>query len=153
MTDTKQTTPEPGTAVPRRQWLPAIARVLLGIAFLIFGLNGFLNFMPAPKDMPQDIMDVMMAITKAGWMKVVSGAEVIAAIMLLTNRFVPLGLALLAPILVAIITFHVAMAPKTIVPGIIVSVLELYLAWAYRGAFCPMLAAKTSPGARCTPPA
>jgi hypothetical protein len=84
---------------------------------------------------------------KAGYMKVISGAEVIAAVMLLTNRFVPLALALLAPILVGIITFHITMQMATIAPGIVLLVIELYLAWAYRGAFRPMLAAKVSPGA------
>jgi uncharacterized membrane protein YphA (DoxX/SURF4 family) len=155
MTDNAQTTPgpsgtsttNPGSTNQRPQWLPAIARVLLGLAFLIFGLNGFLNFMPAPKNMPPDIMNVMGAVMKGGWMTVVSGAEVIAALMLLTNRFVPLALALLAPVIVGIITFHLAMAPATIGPGIVVLVLELYLAWAYRDAFRPMLAAKVSPGA------
>ena len=84
---------------------------------------------------------------KAGYMTVVSATEVLVAVMLLTNRFVPLALALLAPIVVGIITFHVAMAPATIGPGIVVLVIELYLAWAYRGAFRPMLAAKVTPGA------
>ncbi len=115
--------------------------------FLVFGLNGFLNFMPAPKDMPQEIMTVVGALMKAGYMSVVSGTEVLVAIMLLTNRFVPLALAFLAPIVVGILTFHVAMAPATIGPGIAVLVMELYLAWAYRGAFRPMLKAKVSPGA------
>lgn len=126
----------------------AIVRILLGLAFLVFGLNGFLNFIPQPKDMPQDIMTVMGALMNAGYMTVVSGAEVLAAVMLLTNRFVPLALALLAPIIVGILTFHIAMAPATIGPGIVVLAMELYLAWAYRGAFRPMLAAKASPGAR-----
>jgi len=115
--------------------------------FLVFGLNGFLNFMPAPKDMPQEIMSVMGALMKAGYITVVSGTEVLVAVMLLINRFVPLALALLAPIVVGIITFHVAMAPATIGPGIVVLVMELYLAWAYRGAFRPMLQANTTPGA------
>jgi hypothetical protein len=61
------------------------------------------------------------------------------------NRFVPLALALIAPIIVGIITFHIFLAPSSIVPGIIVLVIELYLAWAYRNAFAPMLAARTSP--------
>lgn len=125
----------------------AIVRILLGLMFLVFGLNGFLNFMPPPKDMPQEIMDVMGALMKAGYINVVSGAEVLIAVMLLTNRFVPLALALLAPIVVGIITFHIAMAMATIGPGIVVLVMELYLAWAYRGAFRSMLKAKTSPGA------
>src|SRR3989440_12408841 len=125
----------------------AIIRILLGLMFLVFGLNGFLNFMPAPKDMPQEIMNVIGALMKAGYMTVVSGAEVLVAVLLLTNRFVPLALALLAPIIVGIITYHVAMQPATIGPGIVVLLMELYLAWAYRGAFRSMLRIRTEPGA------
>ena len=123
-----------------------IVRILLGLMLLVFGLNGFLNFMPQPKEMPQEIMNVMGALMNAGYMTVVSGVEVIVAGLLLTNFFVPLALTLLAPIIVGIITFHIAMAPATIGPGIVVLVMELYLAWAYRGAFRPMLRAKTTPG-------
>jgi len=125
----------------------AIVRILLGLMFLVFGLNGFLNFMPAPKDMPQEILTVMGALMKAGYMTVVSGAEVLIAVLLLANRFVPLALALLAPIIVGILTFHIFMAPSTIVLGVVVTVMELYLAQAYRGAFRPILRAKTFPGA------
>jgi uncharacterized membrane protein YphA (DoxX/SURF4 family) len=125
----------------------AIVRILLGLMFLVFGLNGFLNFMPPPKDMPQEIITVMGALMKAGYMTVVSGAEVLIAGLLLTNRFVPLALALLAPILVGILTFHIFMAPATIIPGAIVTAMEIYLAWAYRGAFRPILQPKTTPGA------
>jgi uncharacterized membrane protein YphA (DoxX/SURF4 family) len=124
----------------------AIARVLLGLMFLVFGLNGFLNFMPAPKDLPPDVITVSTGLMKGGYMAVVSATEIIVAVLLLTNRFVPLALALLAPIVVGIITFHIAIAPATIVPGLVVLVMELYLAWAYRGAFRPMLRAKVSPG-------
>ena len=127
------------------RWIPAIVRMLLGLMFLVFGLNGFLNFMPAPKDMPQDIMTVSGALMKGGYITVVSATEVIVAVMLLTNLFVPLALALLAPIIVGILTFHVALAPATIGPGIVVLLMELYLAWAYRNAFRPMLAAKVTP--------
>src|SRR5690349_4324691 len=126
----------------------AIVRILLGLLFLVFGLNGFLNFIPQPKDIPQDIMTVTGALMKAGYMTVVSGAEVLVAVMLLMNRFVPLALALLAPIVVGILTFHIAIAPSTIGPGVVVLVMELYLAWAYRGAFRPMLAARTTPGGK-----
>jgi hypothetical protein len=116
------------------------------LMFLLFGLNGFLNFIPQPKDIPPEIMNVMGALMKAGYLTVVSAVEVLVAVLLITNRFVPLALALLAPIVVGIITFHVAMAPATIGPAIVVTAIELYLAWAYRGAFRPMLRAKTSPG-------
>ena len=144
-TTTPQTENHPRGSTAAR-YVTAIVRIVLGLMFLVFGLNGFLNFMPAPKDMPQDVMNVLGALMKAGYMTVVSGAEVLVAVMLLSNRFVPLALALLAPIVVGIITFHVAMAPTTIGPGIVVLLMELYLAWAYRGAFRPMLVAKVSPG-------
>ena len=123
----------------------AILRVLLGLMFLVFGLNGFLNFIPAPKDLPPDVMAVNTGLMKGGYMAVVAATEIVVAVLLLVNRFVPLALVLLAPIVVGIITFHIAVAPATIVPGIVVLVMELYLAWAYRGAFRPMLRAKVSP--------
>jgi len=143
--------PIPAELEPRKRksvglYATVIVRILLGLVFLVFGLNGFLNFMPAPKDMPQAIMNVMGGLMQAGYMSVVSGAEVLIALMLLTNRFVPLALALLAPIIVGILTFHIAMQPATIGPGIAVLLMELYLAWAYRSSFRPMLRAKAPPG-------
>jgi uncharacterized membrane protein YphA (DoxX/SURF4 family) len=125
----------------------AIVRILLGLAFLFFGVVGLFDLMKPPPNTPQEILAIMGALTNAGYMKVVAVTEIIVGVMLLTNRFVPLALALLAPIVVAIITYHIAMDVKTIGPGIIVLAMELYLAWAYRGAFRPMLRAKTTPSA------
>jgi uncharacterized membrane protein YphA (DoxX/SURF4 family) len=131
------------------RFFPHIARVLLGLMFLLFGLNGFLMFMPAPKDLPQDIITVNMALMKAGYLNVVSTVEIVVAVLLLINRFVPLALTLLAPILVGILTFHIAMWPTTIGPGVVVTLLEVFLAYSYRKAFCPMLAAKVAPSEKC----
>ncbi|MEO5802166.1 MAG: DoxX family protein [Verrucomicrobiota bacterium] len=123
-----------------------IVRLLLGLMFLVFGLNGFLNFIPVPKDMPAEIMTVMGSLVKAGYMDVVSGTEILVGLLLLLNRFVPLALALLAPIIVGILTYHIYMVPSSIAPGIVVLVMELFLAWAYRNAFRPMLAMRVTPG-------
>src|SRR5574341_733248 len=148
MTDTASQPMEtrPDAKLSAGRIVTAIVRVLLGLMFLVFGLNGFLNFMPAPKDLPPDIITVTTGLMKGGYTAVVSATEIIVAVLLLTNRFVPLALVLLAPIVVGIITFHIAIAPATIIPGIVVLVMELYLAWVYRGAFRPMLRAKVSPG-------
>ena len=109
----------------------------------IFGTQGFI---PQPKEtMPENVMAIAGGLMKGGYMAVAAAAQLLASLLLLCNRFVPLALALLAPIVVGIITFHVAAQPATIGPGIVLLVLELYLAWAYRNAFCPMLAAKVSP--------
>jgi len=125
-----------------------IVRLLLGLMFLVFGLNGFLNFMPAPKDMPAEQMAVLGSLMKAGYMTVVSATEILVGVLLLTNLFVPLALALLAPIIVGILTYHIYMAPSSIAPGIVVLVMELFLAWAYRNAFRPMLAMRVTPGGK-----
>ena len=148
MTDTASNPMEtqPGAKPCASSIFTTIVRVLLGLMFLVFGLNGFLNFIPAPKDLPPDLVTVSTGLMKGGYMTVVSATEILVALLLLTNLFVPLALALLAPIVVGIITFHIAIAPATIVPGSVVLVMELYLAWAYRGAFRPMLQAKVSPG-------
>jgi len=141
-----ETTPQTAGTERRTfaRFLPPTARILLAIILLFFGLNGFLQFMPAPKDIPQNIMTVSGALMQAGYMQVVSGTMVLVGLLLILNLFVPLALALLAPIIVGIITFHLRLAPSSIGPGIVVLVLELYLAWAYRDAFRAMLKARVS---------
>jgi hypothetical protein len=78
-------------------------------------------------------------------MQMVSGTQVIVGALLLANRFVPLALALIAPVIVNIIAFHAFLAPSGAGPGALVLVLEIYLAWAYRKAFLPMLAPRVKP--------
>ena len=129
------------------KYLPTIARILLGLAFLIFGLNGFLNFIPPPPTgIPQGAMDFGAAMMKTGYLlQLVKGTEVLVAILLLLNRFVPLALLMLAPVLVNIIAFHAFLAPSGVAVPIVLLVLELYLAWTYRQLFRPVLAYRASP--------
>jgi hypothetical protein len=79
--------------------------------------------------------------------------EIVAGVLLLSGRFVPLALAVLAPIVVNILAFHVFLAPGLALPLVILA-LELFLAWSYRGAFRPMLRARVVPdqGAVLTAP-
>jgi hypothetical protein len=87
-------------------------------------------------------------MAKTGYMlPLISGTQVIVGALLLANRFVPLALALIAPVIVNIILFHLFLAPSGFVMAGIVLVLEAYLAWAYRKAFAPMLAARVQPSA------
>src|SRR5579864_3584768 len=133
------------------RFLPPIARALMGLAFLAFGLMGILmalNVMKAPDNMPEDIKTVNGALMKAGYMNVVSGTMTLVGVLLLINRFVPLALALIAPILAGILTFHLTMQPAGIGPGAFLSLLELYLAWTYRDAFRAMLKARVSHGVK-----
>ena len=142
---------EPAAGKPRSfcRYLPTFARILMGLMFFVFGLNGFLHFIPQPKDaMPPGAAAFAGALMKTGYMfPLVAGTQVLGGVLLLLNRFVPLALALLAPIIVGIVTFHIFLAPSGMEMAILVFVLELYLAWVYRGAFRPMLHTRTTPGA------
>src|ERR1017187_3879725 len=130
------------------RYLPHIARVLMGLVFFVFGLNGFLHFIPQPKDMPEVAATFFGALMKTGYMlPLIFGTQVIVGALLLSNRFVPLALALIAPIIVNIVAFHGFVVPSGLVMAGVVLVLELYLAWAYRVVYSPMLAMRVKPGA------
>lgn len=143
---------EPTTATaaaPRSatRFIPIVARVLLGLVFFVFGLNGFLNFLPAPGDVPAGAVAFGTALAQTGYMfPLIKGVEVLAGALLLGNRFVPLALTLLAPISVNIFAFHLFLAPGGVAIAVIILLLQAYLAWSLRSAFRPMLAARTTVG-------
>ena len=129
-----------------------IARYVLGGGFALFGLNGFLNFLPAPP-LPAAAANFVSALFVSGYFfPLLKGTEVTAGLLLLGNRFVPLALALLAPVLVNIIAFHAFLAPAGLPIPIVLLAGELYLAWSYRDAFAPMLRARVEPSHSLTEP-
>jgi hypothetical protein len=118
---------------------------LLGAAFTLFGLNGFLHFLPQPPA-PAAAMSFGGALMATGYMfPLIKGTEVIAGLLLLGNRYVTLALALLAPVLVNILAFHAFLAPAGLAIPIVLLAAELYLAWSYRDAYLPMLRARVEP--------
>jgi uncharacterized membrane protein YphA (DoxX/SURF4 family) len=123
------------------------ARILLGLIFFVFGLNFFLHFIPQPP-MSGPSGAFAGAMMATGYLfVVVKVTEVASGALLLVGRFVPLALALLAPVVVNIVAFHAFLAPSGIALPLVVLALEIFLAWSYRGAYAPMLAAKVAPTA------
>ena len=99
-----------------------IARYLAGVIFLVMGLNGFLNFIPFPP--PGGIAGQFLgALYVSHYLWVIFAFQVIAAVLLLVNRYVPLAVAVLAPVLVNIISFHALMAPSGLPLALFVAVL------------------------------
>jgi uncharacterized membrane protein YphA (DoxX/SURF4 family) len=144
--DTANATFNPDPAATRSSVVsrraPTVARCLLGTVFFVFGLNGFLNFIPPPPagSMPAGAAAFGAALLHTGYLfQLLKGTEVLAGALLLSNRFVPLALAVLAPIVINIFAFHAFLAPSGVVIAATVVALEIYLAWAYRAAFKPML--------------
>ena len=121
------------------------ARVLLGLVFFAFGLDGFLHFVPQPdpSTMPPGSVALAGAFMASGYMfPLIKGTEVIVGALLLANRFVPLALVLLAPVLVNIVLFHAFLAPAGIGMAIVLVALQLILAWTHRRAYRSVLAAR-----------
>jgi putative oxidoreductase len=120
----------------------AIARYLLGLMFLVFGSNMFLNFMPMGK-MPEGLAGQFAGVLFAShYFYVVGALMVISAILFLVNRYVGLGLTLLAPVLFNILTFHILMNPAGIGPGAFATLLWLLVAWEHRVVFARLFAAR-----------
>ena len=99
-----------------------IARYLAGVIFLVFGLNGFLNFIPLPP--PGGIAGQFMgALYVSHYLWVIFAFQLIAGVLLLVNRYVPLAVAMLAPVIVNVLSFHALMAPSGLPLAIVVAVL------------------------------
>jgi putative oxidoreductase len=120
-----------------------IARFLLGLIFLIFGLNGFFHFlsMPAPTGVAGQFIGALFV---SHFLIVIFVIQLIGAVLLLVNRYVPLALTLLAPIIVNILLFHLLMAPSGLPLAIIVTVLWVLVFLSVRSAFSGLLQRRVS---------
>jgi uncharacterized membrane protein YphA (DoxX/SURF4 family) len=119
--------------------LTIIVRILLGLMFVVFGANAFLRFLPMPPPPPNLAGDFIKVFFASGYVYFIGGFQFVAGLLLLIGRFVPLGLTILAGIIINILIFHILMAPEGFGPAIVVTILELFLLWRYRAAFAPLL--------------
>ena len=133
---------KPGTAA---RVATTASRVLLGLVFVVMGLNGVHPFLPQPAEgsMPAAAMAMSVALFKTGYFIPMLGlTQTLAGLLLLANRYVPLALTLLAPVLVNIVAYHAFLAPQGMPLAIVVCALEIHLAIVHRRAFRGVLAAR-----------
>jgi putative oxidoreductase len=124
-----------------------ILRSLLGLAFVVFGLNKFLHFIPNPVE-PPAAMDFFGALFRTGYfIPMLATTEIVSGALLLAGIFVPFALVLLAPVIVNIFMFHLFLAPGGLPAAVIFVVLELTLAWQHRGAYAPLFSSSAEPAA------
>ena len=111
---------------------------------LVFGLNGFLHFLPPPPAPPAG--DAFLgALAAGGVMTVVKGFETVIGALLLAGRFVPLALVMLVPIVVNIVLYHLTFDPAGGAPGYVLAAMTAFLLWAYRRPLLPLLHATAEP--------
>ena len=123
--------------------LTLIARLLLGLIFVVLGLNGFLNFLsmgPMPSGLAGQFIG---ALVQSHYFWVVAALQVAGGALLLVNRFVPLGLVLLGPVIVNIVSYHVFLNPSGIALAIVVVILWLTVFYGYRQYFSGIFVQRT----------
>jgi putative oxidoreductase len=120
----------------------AIARYLAGVIFLVFGLNGFLNFIPLLPPPGGIAGQFMGALYASHYLWVIFAFQLVAGVLLLVNRYVPLAVAMLAPVIVNILSFHVLMAPSGLPLALFVAVLWAVIFVDVRPAFAGLFQAR-----------
>jgi hypothetical protein len=119
-----------------------IARYLLGLMFLVFGSNMFLNFIPMGP-LPAGVAgQFTAALFAAHYFYVVGAVMAVSGVLLLVNRFVGLGLTLLGPVLFNILMYHLLMDPRGIGMGVFATLLWLLVVWEHRIVFARLFAAR-----------
>jgi uncharacterized membrane protein YphA (DoxX/SURF4 family) len=119
-----------------------IARYLLGLMFTVFGLNGFLHFIPLPPPAAPLAIQYMTVMAMSHYLAFVFLVQLIGGLLLLSGRFVPLALTLLAPVIVNVLLFHGLMDPGGIGPGALATILWILVFISVRPAFNGIFQAK-----------
>jgi len=111
--------------------------------FLVMGLNGFLDFLPHPATMPANATAFMGGLMASGYIfPLISGVQLLVAILLLSNRFVPLALAVIAPVIVNIAAFHLFLSSMGAPLAALTILPYLYLVWIHGPAYRSMLVSR-----------
>ena len=119
-----------------------IARYLLGLTFTVFGLNGFLNFIHQPPPANPLAMQFFVAVSASHFAAFFFAMQVLGGLLLLSGYFVPLALTVLAAELYNILAFHLTLAPASIPPALVASVLWVLVFLQYRQSFKGIFSAK-----------
>ena len=115
-----------------------IARVLLGLVFFVFGLNGLHPFMQNPPAPPAAAAFFGALVATHYMFFLIFGTQVLGGALLLIGVAVPFALTILAPVIVNILCFHIFLSPDLLPMALIVAAFELFLVWYYRAAFAPL---------------
>jgi uncharacterized membrane protein YphA (DoxX/SURF4 family) len=120
-----------------------VARILLGLVFFVFGLNGLHPFMPNPPAPPAAAAFFGALLATHYMFVLIFGTQVVGGALLLLGVAVPFALVILAPVIVNILCFHTFLSPDLLPLALVVAALELFLAWNYRASFAPLFSSRS----------
>jgi len=116
-------------------------RIVLGLLFVVMSANAYLGFMPMPPMNEQSMAFISALIQSAYLWPLLKLTEFVAGALLLANRYVPLALVLLAPIVLNIFFFHLALdgSPRGVIMGTVILAMTVYLARENKDAYESLL--------------
>ena len=114
--------------------------ILFGLMFINSGLNKFFNYMPMPKDMPENMMKAMTAMMQIGWLfPLVAVAEITGGVLIMIDKFRALGAIIIFPIIVGILLTHIFIAPSGLPLAFVLLAIELWVIFENREKYLPMI--------------
>src|SRR5246127_1983588 len=119
-----------------------VARYLLGLMFTVFGLNGFLDFIHQPPPTNPLAIQFFVSVSESHFAAFFFAIQLLGGLLLLLGYFVPLALTALAAELYNILAFHLTLAPASIAPALVASVLWVLVFLQYRESFKGIFSAK-----------
>ena len=117
-----------------------VVSLLFGLMFINSGLNKFFNYMPMPKDLPENMMKAMTGMMQVGWlMPLIAVAEITGGVLFITNRFRALGAIVIFPVMVGIILTHIFIAPSGLPLALVFLAIEIWVIVENREKYLPMI--------------
>jgi uncharacterized membrane protein YphA (DoxX/SURF4 family) len=117
-----------------------VACLLFGLMFINSGLNKFLNYMPMPKDMPENLMKVMGAFMTIGWlMPLIAVAEIVGGALFITNKYRALGAIIILPVMVGVVLTHLLLAPSGLPIALALFAINIWVIIENREKYLPMV--------------
>lgn len=114
--------------------------ILFGLMFINAGLNKFLNYIPVPKDMPENMVKLMTAFTEIGWLiPLVAIVEIIGGILFITNKFRALGAIIIFPVMLGILLIHIINEPSGLPIAIVLFAINIWVIIENRAKYFPMI--------------
>jgi len=114
--------------------------ILFGLIFINSGLNKFFNYMPMPKDIPENMMKVMTAFMEIGWlMPLIAIAEIAGGLLFITNKYRALGAIIIFPVIIGILLTHILIAPSGLPVALALLAIEIWVIIENREKYLPMI--------------
>jgi putative oxidoreductase len=117
-----------------------VVSILFGLMFINSGLNKFFNYMPMPKDLPENMIKVMAAYMEIGWLlPLIATMEIIGGLLFMTNKYRALGAIVIFPVMIGILLTHILTERSGLPVALLLMTINLWVIIENREKYLPMI--------------